>query len=126
MFTPKTRRTHTRQHVAIGQSGLVALLDALFGSAPPDRLLCGLSSASFRLRWDAVFAAFGLGASGPVATPGSLRGYGATALYRATGNIALVQWRGRWARQRSVERYVQESASASALLRVPASARDRI
>lgn len=44
-------------------------------------------------------------------TPGSLRGSGATQLYLQTENIPLICWRGRWARVKTLEFYLQEVAA---------------
>ena len=41
-------------------------------------------------------------------TPSVLRGIGATHLYLETEDLVKVAWRGRWARQKTVEFYLQE------------------
>ena len=45
------------------------------------------------------------------ATPGVLRGSGATFLYTLTENVQWIAWRGRWARTRTLEFYLQEVAA---------------
>ena len=42
------------------------------------------------------------------ATPGTLRGSGATSEYLQTGDISRTQWKGRWAQTKTLERYAQE------------------
>ena len=128
VLAPKTRRKYKRQHVKIDQAALVDLLDAMFGAAAPDTPLCGLSAVQFRRRWDAVFAAlnFETDILARRLTPSCLRGSGATALYRATGDVKLVQWRGRWARLETVEAYIQEVACSTALIAVPPQSRHTI
>ena len=45
------------------------------------------------------------------ATPGVLRGSGATYLYSFSEDINWVAWRGRWCRTRTLEFYLQEVAA---------------
>lgn len=45
------------------------------------------------------------------ATPGTLRGSGATHQYIESADISLIQWRGRWTRLRTLEFYIQEVAA---------------
>lgn len=42
------------------------------------------------------------------ATPGVLRGSGATFYYTCTEDLSWVAWRGRWSRQKTLEFYLQE------------------
>ena len=60
------------------------------------------------------------------ATPGVLRRSGATYLYLETEDIGKVQWRGRWARLKTVEFYLQEVGAQLLLARLPAASRERI
>ena len=71
------------------------------------------SLRSFRRQWDAVLTRLGLPcrAADRGATPGFLRGSGATHFYVATENIPLLAWRGRWARTKTLEYYLQEVAA---------------
>ena len=50
-------------------------------------------------------------AARPGATPGVLRGSGATFYYTMTEDLSWISWRGRWARQRTLEYYLQEVGS---------------
>ena len=53
------------------------------------------------------------------ATPGVLRGSGATYFYQQTEHVPLLAWRGRWARQKTLEYYLQEVAAQMLLGRAP-------
>ena len=59
-------------------------------------------------------------------TPGVLRGSGAMHLYLATEDLVKVAWCGRWARQKTVEFYLQEVAAQVVLQRLPPFSRARI
>lgn len=123
-----TRRVFRRQHTKMGQRDVVCYLDALCGNAPPDQLLFGMSTCAFRMRWDLVFRRLGFDASTLAGglTPACLRGSGATALYRAGVDLRSIAWLGRWARQHTLECYIQEIATASAMMIVPEDRRERI
>ena len=58
--------------------------------------------------------------------PGSCGALGATYLYLETEDIGKVQWRGRWARLKTVEFYLQEVGAQLLLARLPAASRERI
>ena len=60
------------------------------------------------------------------ATPGVLRGSGATHFYISTENIPLLAWRGRWARTKTLEFYLQEVAAQVLLTEISPAARSRI
>ena len=60
------------------------------------------------------------------ATPGVLRGSGATYWYACTENIPLIAWRGRWARTRTLEFYLQEVSAQLLLHELPAGSRAKI
>lgn len=60
------------------------------------------------------------------ATPGVLRGSGATALYLQTEDLNLIQWRGRWAQLKTVEHYIQEVGAQSLLSTSSAETRDLV
>ena len=121
VLAPKTRRTYRRQHVAIDEILVIDVLEALWASARPTTRLFPLSSAAFRKRWDAVVGRLGIAKDvrGKSVTPACLRGSGATALYRRTSDLRLVQWRGRWSKPQTLEAYIQEAASSVALLKIP-------
>ena len=59
-------------------------------------------------------------------TPGVLRGSGATYSYLETEDLSKVAWPGRWARQKTVEFYLQEVAAQVILQRLPAECRNKI
>ena len=56
------------------------------------------------------------------ATPGVLRGSGATFMYLETEDLPLIAWRGRWSKTKTMEFCLQEVAAQ----RLPLWARDRI
>ena len=109
---------------------------ALRGLAEPDvraMLVPGpgprLSLPSFlRSQWNAVRRCLGIPFRKDVqgVTPGVLRGSGATYLYLETEDLSKVAWRGRWARQKTVEFYLQEVAAQVILQRLPAVCRSKI
>jgi hypothetical protein len=128
ILAPKTRRVYRRQHVKIDEKVVVAYAEALWGSSPPEARLFELGAGAFRSRWNAIVSAAGF-AEGQVrdsVTPACLRGSGATALYRQTSDVRLVQWRGRWSRPQTLEAYIQEAAAAQSLQPLPPEARARI
>ena len=64
----------------------------------------------FRGQWNAVMALLHIPHSqmSRGATPAVLRGSGATFLYHSSEDVQWVAWRGRWARHRTLEFYLQE------------------
>ncbi|CAE7813662.1 SMYD3, partial [Symbiodinium sp. CCMP2456] len=58
--------------------------------------------------------------------PGSLRGGGATHLFRVTENIALLQFAGRWARQETVKSYLQEGLALQVACSASEAARGKL
>ena len=60
------------------------------------------------------------------ATPGVLRGGGATFMYLETEDINLIAWRGRWSKVRTIELYLQEVAAQLLLQQLPDWSRSRI
>ena len=60
------------------------------------------------------------------ATPGVLRGSGATFLYTYSEDVAWVAWRGRWARIRTLEFYLQEVGAQMMMHRLDPIARAKI
>ena len=112
----------------IDEPSVINFVTALWGHASGDTRLFGMSSGSFRTRWNAVAVAVGFDPTSlrDAVTPACLRGSGATALYRATADVRRVQWQGRWSRAQTLEAYIQEAASSQALLKVPESSRARI
>ena len=59
-------------------------------------------------------------------TLGSLRGGGATHLFRVTENIARLQYAGRWARQETVKSYLQEALATQVLTSATPSAQEKL
>ena len=83
----------------------------------PERKIFKGKASDFRKCFDALARFFGIEPrDGKGITPASLRGAGATWLFRRTGSIELPRWRGRWQRVGTVERYIQEVAALSVLL----------
>ena len=110
---PKTARFARRQHGRIDDGGIIAFTSAIFGKLQLDDKLYPASATSFRKQWDLVMDRLRVPRkqSERGATPGVLRGSGATYLYSSSEDINWVAWRGRWARIRTLEYYLQEVAS---------------
>ena len=107
---PKTRRTGPRiQHVTIDNSLLLTDLNVWLQQFSPSVALFPSYSTLSRLikAWLAAL----LGNEGAAYTLGGLRAGGATYFYLETENPAIVQRRGRWASQRSLDHYVQTAAA---------------
>ena len=64
--------------------------------------------------------------AGGGATPGVLRGSGATYLYCASEDLSWVAWRGRWARVRTLEYYLQEVGAFVMVHSLKPSSKDKI
>ena len=67
------------------------------------------TSIHFNMSYLGIARSFGL-------TPGCLRGSGATFFHLSDILIADIQWRGRWSNLKSLEYYIQETASQSVLI----------
>ena len=111
---PKTARFARRQHGRIDDAFAIWILERLFffHFRLTDRLYPG-TAVQFRRQWDSVMHRLGIPRrqSDRGATPGVLRGSGATFLYTLTENVQWIAWRGRWARTRTLEFYLQEVAA---------------
>ena len=110
---PKTSRFARRQHGRVDDPEIISVLEALFFTLPlSDRLYHG-SLTTFRKQWDAVMVCLGIPHRQDQrgATPGTLRGSGATFLYSGCEDPAWIAWRGRWSRVRTLEYYLQEVAA---------------
>ena len=107
---PKTSRFARRQHGRIDDPFIVLIADRLFSQLPLSQLLFGSSIAVYRRQWNLIMGRLGVPfrQSDRGATPGVLRGSGATFLYAASEDVQCVAWRGRWARTRTLEFYLQE------------------
>ena len=107
---PKTSRFARRQHGRIDDPIIIAVAERLFGALELDARLFKASIGVFRKQWNLLLDRLGI----PYrkvdqgATPAVLRGSGATHLYSGCEDIAWIAWRGRWARTRTLEFYLQE------------------
>ena len=110
---PKTARFARRQHGRIDDPIIIKTAFLTFGSLPLTAKLYGGTSAMFRKQWNAVFARLGISTNqhDRGATPGVLRGSGATFLYASSEDVTWVAWRGRWSRSKTLEFYLQEVAA---------------
>ena len=125
---PKTARFARKQHVRIDDPSVLLLARLLFEHLPLDRRLFGASIAVFRRQWNHCLDYLGVPRrqNQAGATPGTLRGSGATDLYYRTEDLQKVAWRGRWAKLKTVEYYVQEVAAQLFLHRLPEPVKARI
>ena len=125
---PKTQRFARRQHSRLEDELSIKFLDKLYGSLPLSEKLFRGSMHMYRRQWDAIMDRLGVPhrLADKGATPGVLRGSGATFLYLETEDISLVAWRGRWSKIKTVEFYLQEVAAQLMLQRLSSNARDRI
>lgn len=125
---PKTQRFARRQHSRLEDPSVLALLKALYFELPLSSRLFRGSMHVYRRQWNAVMSRLGvphqLCQRG--ATPGVLRGSGATFLYLETEDLPLVAWRGRWSKTKTVEFYLQEVAAQLLLHRLAPWSRERI
>ena len=60
------------------------------------------------------------------ATPGTLRGSGATHLYLTDMDLSKIAWKGRWSKLRTLEYSIQEVGAQLVLHQLPVSAKYRI
>eukprot|EP00438_Fugacium_kawagutii_P036409 Skav232849 [mRNA] locus=scaffold1834:904019:906102:- [translate_table: standard] len=118
---PKTSRFARQQHVKISDPDVIRFAEAYFSSFDLDEKLFGASIHAYRSQWNGLMSKLGV----PFrqvergVTPGSLRGSGATVLYLMTEDIPLVCWRGRWARLKTLEFYLQEVSAQVLLHSIP-------
>ena len=107
---PKTARFARRQHVKVLDDSVIWLARKVFWSLPMTSKLFNASMAVFRRQWNAVLSHIGVPHKQSVrgATPGTLRGSGATHLYLEDEDLSKICWRGRWAKMRTLEYYIQE------------------
>ncbi|CAE7764587.1 Scn10a [Symbiodinium sp. CCMP2592] len=120
--SPKTQRFASRQHARLEDPLVLRLLEALYFDLP-------LGARLFRgFAWNSIMSRLGVPChlSEKGATPGVLRGSGATFLYLETEDLPLVAWRGRWSTTKTVEFYLQEVAAQLLLHRLPVWSRERI
>ena len=125
---PKTARFARRQHVRIDDTSVILMAQLFFEHLPLGARLFNASIAVFRRQWNALLDHLEIPRRQSVrgATPGVLRGSGATQMYLDSEDLPKVAWRGRWARMRTVEHYVQEVAAQLFLHQLPPAAKHRI
>lgn len=118
---PKTARYARRQHGRIDDDQIIHLAEQIFGHLPLQSRLYSGSISLFRKQWDAVMAHLGIPhrQCQRGATPGTLRGSGATFLYGRTEDVPWIAWRGRWARVKTLEYYLQEVSAQLLLHELP-------
>jgi hypothetical protein len=125
---PKTARFARRQHCRLEDRLVLRFLEAAFGETPLDSRLYPGTANTYRSQWNAVMGKLGVPFKRDLrgATPGVLRGSGATYLYLETEDLGKVAWRGRWAKLKTVEFYLQEVAAQLLLQQLSATSRERI
>ncbi|CAE7658405.1 Clec4e [Symbiodinium microadriaticum] len=125
---PKTARFARRQHGKIDDFSAISVIHRIFGHLGPDDKLFPASMHTFRRLWDLVMERLGIPCRAALrgATPGVLRGSGATHFYQQSENLQLLAWRGRWARSKTLEYYLQEVAAQMLLSELPPESRSRI
>ena len=125
---PKTARFARQQHVKISDPDVIRFAVEFFGNFGLDDKLFGATLHGYRGQWNAIMSRLGVPFMQEERgiTPGSLRGSGATFLYLATEDIPMICWRGRWARMKTLEFYLQEVAAQVLLTSLPASVQSKI
>ena len=125
---PKTARFARRQHGRIDDDSIIRLCEALFFHLPLSARLYVGSISAYRKQWNSVMNRLGVPFQQAChgATPGVLRGSGATYLYHSSEDINWVAWRGRWSRIRTLEYYLQEVGAQMLIHELKPSAKARI
>ena len=125
---PKTARFARRQHARIDDQTVIALVHKVFGAIRLEQRLFGASMAVFRRQWNNILDHLEVPRRQTArgATPGTLRGSGATHLYLSDVDITKIAWKGRWSRIRTLEYYIQEVGAQLFLHQLPVSAKHRI
>ena len=125
---PKTARFARRQHGRIDDQVIINFAESVFGGLPLGAQLYPGSLGSYRRQWNAIMERLGVPYKQAlqVATPGVLRGSGATFLYSSSEDVGWVAWRGRWARVRTLEYYLQEVGAQMLIHELSAVAKSRI
>ena len=122
--TPKTRRVWRNQCVIVKNPALILWLVWWMEGKPKKEKLFRVA----RRDWAKLFAT-GLEllhVHDLEYTLGSLRGGGATHLFRVTENLALLQFAGRWARQETVKSYLQEGLALQVACSASAVGREKL
>ncbi|CAE7196758.1 unnamed protein product [Symbiodinium sp. CCMP2592] len=122
--TPKTKRVWRTQFVLLKDEQLIAWMRWWCSGRPAHRRVLRTGRRDWAKRLSLALSRLDLADRG--FTLGSLRGGGATHLFRVTENIARVQYHGRWSRQETVKAYLQEGLSTQTLTTASALARQRL
>ena len=125
---PKTARFARRQHGRIDDPMIIRFSEVVFGKLPLDSKIYPGSISTYRRQWNAVMDRLGVPfkQNQRGATPGVLRGSGATFLYASSEDVGWVAWRGRWARVRTLEHYLQEVGAQMLIHELSAISKSRI
>ncbi len=125
---PKTARFARRQHGRIDDPMIILFSETVFGKLPLDSKIYAGSISNYRRQWNAVMDRLGVPfkQNEKGATPGVLRGSGATFLYASSEDVGWVAWRGRWARVRTLEHYLQEVGAQMLIHELSAISKSRI
>ena len=122
---PKTARFARRQHGRIDDESIIWVAQQVFGSLSPDTKLFPGSINVFPKQWNCIMQHLGVPHSqaGRGATPGVLRRHTSVLCFR---RLELVAWRGRWARVRTLEYYLQEVGAFVMVHSLKPSSKDKI
>lgn len=125
---PKTSRFARRQHCKIDDPLVLKFVTAVFGKLRASAALFSGGATAYRRRWNAILSRLEVPflQQHDGCTPAVLRGSGATHMFLSTEDLPRVQWRGRWAQQKTLEFYVQEVAAQTMLSRLSPSAFERV
>ena len=128
---PKTRFSGARhQSARLDQPQLLRLVDLAFAALRPEQRLWPMSGQTMRLRFQKLLTANGLADLPPEISRGidlgSLRAGGASWLLLTSEDSELTRRRGRWLTSKTMEVYVQESASIQFLPRLPTHIKQRV
>ena len=125
---PKTVRFARRQHCKIDDPVALAFVTKVFKGLSPSTSLFPGGTHAYRSRWNSVLSRLSI----PVSqrdhgcTPAVLRGSGATHMFMTCEDLPRVQWRGRWAQQKTLEFYIQEVGAQSMLSKLPPAAHSKV
>jgi len=128
-----SRRAAKKEHVRVDDSAAIQFLERTVGDWPDFEPLFPLLQIGGRYRtaWDALFGQTGNGLGfrcrdGDGVVPASLRAGAGCELYARTADPARFSWLARHMQHETARRYLQESAAALVLGRLPPPQRDRI
>lgn len=124
----KTSRFARRQHARVDDPTILLLARCVFFNLPLEARLLNAGIAVLCRQWNCIldFLEIPRRQATRGATPGVLRGGGATQMYLETEDVPRIAWRGRWTRQRTLEYYVQEVAAQLFMHQLSRHARDKI